>query len=669
MQATAIRLFPAGDNNTGRLVARAALYDFQSALISRTELATATAGAALTVLDLPLEHPAALSPGLYGVGLWFANQTYGGSSPVNLTLTYPATMRVMDSLVASESWSATNGSLPALLAPWQAWSWPEVWTWEEVAPLVKVVGLACSSALPAAPISLNASLYGLLDRVRQRANGRLPGLGAVILQLPSALTNLTGAAVPSRALCPFVPLAQAVSGVRRADAVTPEPLELTDRWQLSNYSSVLTAVLVHAAVEDGRLHLNQTVADVFPYLPLTTDSRPIDCGCQSTAGYFAQSDHACSARIHPSWLKVNVAHLLSHMSGLYQLDLNVRRVFLNYSRSLELRGQPEKCTGYSLESRRYVLSQLLRLQIPNPPPGPSETPNEEGMGATATNPFILGCLLEEVHGREWESLATELLTTLQADTAGFGPVIPAQAVPLTEYADEPYGHMYTQPGATRVLSSTTEDVLAAFAPAGRLVASLIDWARMAACQLQEGRNLTDFPPPQQSSSSSRPPYLLSAATWQSIHERVFFPDGWMWLQSSFTPSTLERWDGTHVGFQLAENARTEWWSSASRLRTHADPPFAILLSNNAGHPSATNARTMDDELDWRNREAVQAAEQVSRMSPTDLVPMLAAVTLPTHRPLSHAHLSLCCSVLLRCRYIWSGGGSVWRRARQCRRRR
>ena len=600
MQAVSVRFFPDGARNTGELTVRAALYDWNSALLAQTELRTLTAGAELVQAELRFARGLELTPGRYGVGLWFAPRPASGADwGVNLTVTVPATM-YSRSVGASEAFDRSNGSFPGLLAPFVKWNWLNT----ECAALVQLVGLACATALPAAPISLNESLVALLENLRTSAGGRPPGMGAGVLQLPlplsSPLSRLSGSTAPDDAVCPFTLAAVAVSGVRRADAVQPEPVQVTDRWQLSNYSFALTAVMAHQAVEERLLRLDTTVADVLPYLPRTADTAGGmrgDCGCGSSQGYFAQSQYACGARIHPSWQNVTVAHLLTQMSGLVTLTVTISGQ-LPELRAMEARGGAENCTGYSVPSRRYLLSKLLALPITLPPRSPALP--ADTLGASAINGLVLGCMLEELHGREWELLASAILQRLKMDTAGFGPLSPA--VPLNESAPDVYGHWF---GSSARLVSTAQDVPAAWAPGSSLHASIADWARLVACQLQEGRDMSaaGFPAP---TTGPAPPYLLTADTWQSIHRREFYPDDWLWEPQSFTLSSLQSWNSTAYPAHLDEQSRTFWWSSASRVVAHADPPYALLVTANWGQ--MIGFRPGDYEVDNRAKEAVQALQ-------------------------------------------------------------
>ena len=437
MLASSIRLFPT--NNTGPLTVRAALYDYQSLLLVQTELVTVTSGPTLTQIDLKLVRDLVLTPGRYGVGVWFAPRPGAGASwGVNLTFTTPSSMYYR-SVPTSESFDRTNGSFPVLLAPWNKWGWRTV----PLASLVHVVGLACATHLPAEPISLNASLFNVLEQLRAKAGGRPPGMGAGLIHLPTPLSNLTNSRVADNAVCPFILAASAVSGVRRADALVPEPIQLTDRWQLTNYSFVVTAVLVHQAIELGMLKLTTTVGDVLPYLPRTTSATgglQGDCGCGSSQGYFAQSRYACGARIYPNWMNVTVAHLLTQVSSLVTLDSTMTRE-LSTLRDMERSGEAEECTGYAVPSRRYLITKLLALSVPRPPLSPDEpTPNGDYMGASSLNGLVLAVMLEEIYGREWERLASALFQRLHMDSAGFGPLSPA--VPLNQTADDVYGHSY-----------------------------------------------------------------------------------------------------------------------------------------------------------------------------------------------------------------------------------
>ena len=136
-------------------------------------------------------------------------------------------------------------------------------------------------------------------------------------------------------------------------------------------------------------------------------------------------------------------------------------------------------------------------------------------------------------------------------------------------------------------------------------ATIADWARLVACQLQEGRDLSSagFPPP---TTGPTPPYLLTADTWRSIHHRWFYGDEWEWEPASYTLSS-QSWTHTAIPTRLEEESRTMWWNSASRLMTRADPPFGITVTTNWGSTGGGD-RPGENELDDRNKEALQALE-------------------------------------------------------------
>jgi CubicO group peptidase (beta-lactamase class C family) len=288
-------------------------------------------------------------------------------------------------------------------------------------------------------------------------------------------------------------------------------------------------------LEAGRLQLNTTVMEIFPYLPLTGRPRLGACGCQAEQGYFARSPYACNTTFHPSWQNVTVVHLLTHSSGLEAINgqLEFNSVALD-ERALEASSQQESCSGYPLPSRRLHLQNLFQLAIPSPP-GSLDTPGSVGW-ADVTDFVVLGAVLEELHSEPWEAIIQrELFDPLGMSTAGFG--VPAAQVPLSRRAVQPYGHRNGDDG----LHSTDEDRAHAWAPASGVHASMADWARWTACHVFDDRDASAALSPSNSSDS---PGLLRASWWRFLHRPYVFA-GSPAVHVPYTPSALE---------QLASNA-------------------------------------------------------------------------------------------------------------------
>lgn len=212
----------------------------------------------------------------------------------------------------------------------------------------------------------------------------------------------------------------AVTGVRKrgtAAAVTP-----ADCWHLGSNTKAMTAYLLARLIEQQRLNYDATLATLLPDM---------------------------KDELHNGYRDTTLAELLRHRSGL-PANLGGLGGWFRISPTLPLRQQ-----------RAQVLQEVLRA-APEKPRGQFEYSN--------VGYVVAGHLAERVANSTWEDLLRrEMFEPLQMTTAGFGP-------PGNEaVVDQPWPH--TSDGQPRSPASRLADNPPVMGPAGRVHASLGDWAK------------------------------------------------------------------------------------------------------------------------------------------------------------------------------------------------
>ncbi|CAF3873209.1 unnamed protein product, partial [Rotaria sordida] len=582
--------------NNGSLTVRAALYNAASMIIAQTATITVSAvefsDAQPKPWTLPFDQPVNLTAGIgYSVAYWYANSSNNNAGYVALFGTMPANATW---IAPAADFSTVNGLFPSFLATFN------IFGTGTRAPFIQLIGLQCTNTVPATPIHLNETILSILQAIQRKYVG-VSAIGASIIQLPS-LESYTGAQPSPRVICPFIPVSTVVSGVRRADAVTPEAVTVNDKWHLGSETKSMTAILIHMLIEAGKLNLNTTVGEVFPYLPFSSISTPPSNSCACTnlsnaVGYFAESPYSCGLTIHTSWKYVTIAHLLTHASGLGALE-TIFNEFIVEEYAIEINGTKESCSNYSLPSRRYHLSVLLPMAIPSSPPS-IDVP--VAYSYSNNNFILLGLILEEIWHLPWESIIQrQLFDPLGMITAGFGS--PIEEVSLSSFATQPLGHFID---TANVIHSMDSDLPKVWAPAGTVHASLNDWAKFIACHLQEGRDLTSFGfAPMNSSflNSATLPYLLSTSIWKSIHTAYVFP-------SASTPNAQYSLsamgvDNDSLGLSLTHTGTNTIWFAYVVVYPQLVQPMALLITANVRNDNAVleaKAAIINAYLTWRQQ--------------------------------------------------------------------
>jgi CubicO group peptidase (beta-lactamase class C family) len=272
--------------------------------------------------------------------------------------------------------------------------------------LVSTLILNAATAFGASSITTNRS--GALEVIRKKHD--LPALAMVV--------------VKDGQICD-----RAAVGVRKSGDLTA--VTTNDVFHIGSCTKPMTATLAGMLIEEGKLHWDTTIADLFPEL---------------------------RGRMDKQYETVTVEQLLTHRGGVPAAPPTVA-----WKRAREHKGTPT-------QQRREFIDAVLS-QPPEATPGTKMIYSNQGYA-------IIGAALEKLTGTPWETLITErLFRPLRMDSAGFGPPGKAGAV------DEPWGH-------TRKLSSIMplqEDNPPAIAPAGRVHCSLDDLARFAIFHLERNR--------------------------------------------------------------------------------------------------------------------------------------------------------------------------------------
>jgi CubicO group peptidase (beta-lactamase class C family) len=219
-------------------------------------------------------------------------------------------------------------------------------------------------------------------------------------------------------------------GVRKLG--DPTLVTTNDIFHIGSCTKSMTATLAAMLIEEGKLHWNTTIADVFPEL---------------------------KGKMDKQYEAVTVEQLLQHRGGVPGKPPPEA-----WSRAWQEKGTP-------MEQRREFIEAVLALP-PEATPGTKMIYSNQGYA-------IVGAMLEKITGRDYETLITEkLFKPLHMDTAGFGP--PGTAGKL----DQPWGHV-KQFGITVPVQ---KDNPPAISPAGRVHCSLDDLARFAMFHLHPGTN-------------------------------------------------------------------------------------------------------------------------------------------------------------------------------------
>lgn len=302
-------------------------------------------------------------------------------------------------------------------------------------------------------------------------------------------------------------VAVGVDGVRMRGS--KERVTVSDRWHLGSCTKAMTATLCAILVEEGKLTWDRTLPEAFPDL-----AKSMDAG----------------------WKKATLAHLLSHRAGA-PADLDADGLW----------GRLWAHRGPAKDARRILLEGVLS----RPPVNPVGTRTLYSNAGVS----IAGAMAEVATGKAYEDLMVErLFKPLGMDSAGFGA--PGEPGRL----DQPRGH---RPDGTPVEPGPAADNPPAISPAGRVHASLADWAKFVAVHV--GRS---------------PRRLVKAETLARLHEKGA-PDsdhamGWVVTERPWGGGTVL----THSG------SNTMWFCT---VWIAPEKGFAVLATCNQGGDAAAKA--------------------------------------------------------------------------------
>jgi len=274
--------------------------------------------------------------------------------------------------------------------------------------LAAVTGLAIiAGADRATAQSADNEVVRLIEPIRQEH--RLPALGAAV--------------VTSRGV-----VVSGVTGTRKAG--TDVAATIDDQWHLGSDTKAMTAVIIAAFVERGRLTWETTLGDVFTEL---------------AAGF--PSDFRA----------ITVSQLLSHYAGL-PANLAWREIAQSAATLPEQR-----------------VNALKRAAATTPSSRPGAKFEYSNLG------FVLaGAIAERVGGKPWEELVREIVfTPLGMTNCGFGGLgTPGQI-------DQPWPH--TANGQPTSSNGPVIDNAAVLGPAGTVHCPIADWSKFIADQLRGAR--------------------------------------------------------------------------------------------------------------------------------------------------------------------------------------
>jgi CubicO group peptidase (beta-lactamase class C family) len=223
-----------------------------------------------------------------------------------------------------------------------------------------------------------------------------------------------------------------VTGVRKAGTTVPATVD--DLWHLGSDTKMMTALLAGSFVAEKKLAWDAKITPFFPDIAIPEANRDITLG-----------------------------QILSHHAGLIEnLDWNA----LSASGSL---------------TEQRLAAVRLALAKPAYAPGAFHYSN--------TDYVVAAAILEKISGKSWEDLIRErIFEPLGMKSAGFGPAGTEGQI------DQPWPHLET--GAPLPTNGPAADNPAIISPAGRVHASMTDWAKFLEDQLRGGGGRKALLPPE-----------------------------------------------------------------------------------------------------------------------------------------------------------------------------
>ncbi|GAA5482710.1 serine hydrolase domain-containing protein [Haloferula sargassicola] len=267
-------------------------------------------------------------------------------------------------------------------------------------------------------------------------------------------------------------LEQLATGVRKSG--DDAEARRDDPFHLGSCTKAMTATLAGILVDEGSIGWDTSIAEVFPKL---------------------------AKKMQPDYRAVTLDQLLHNRGGVPTEPPPDA-----WEEAWKERGSPRK--------QRLRFIEAVLAQPPAAPPGTRHVYSNSGFA-------IAGAMLEERADLPWEELITKkLFRPLGMTTAGFGP--PGKK----GKSDAPWGHERTADG----LVPRWSDNPPAIAPAGRVHASLADFARFALLHADGSK-------------------LLKPATLEHLHQPAEGGDyacGWRVLKRDWAGGTALTHNGSNT---------------------------------------------------------------------------------------------------------------------------
>ncbi len=291
-------------------------------------------------------------------------------------------------------------------------------------PLLLPLQLACNASFSGSPDPSRDPDF--VDAGQEQPNVDDISQSLESIRSGSNLPALTASVWRGRTL-----LAHGVAGVRKQGETTPATLN--DRWHLGSDTKAMTATLVGIYVDRGRLHFEDTLADLLPGLTIA-----------------------------PGYRGVTIEELLQHRGGA---PGEVPEDILN---------QMWNDGGDAGARERAIRALVARAP-------------EQSVGSfvySNAGYMIAGAALEHLTGASWEELMRQdLFEPLGMSSCAFGaPGSPSQV-------DQPWGHEVNGAGALVPMTpGLAADNPPSMGPAGTVHCSVDDWAKFFHVHLAGARH-------------------------------------------------------------------------------------------------------------------------------------------------------------------------------------
>ena len=310
-----------------------------------------------------------------------------------------------------------------------------------ITAFLAIIGVSLIVASFRAPAQAPATVQrvdSLLEAVRQKHN----------------LPALAGAIVTGKG-----PVAIGAVGVRKAG--TEVPVTVGDQWHLGSDTKAMTATMIAALVEQGKLTWETTIEETFPDI---------------------------AATLPPELRRATILHLLSHRAGL-PADTGWRALSLS---------------GSLVEQRQAALKSAASIKIESEP-GTTFAYSNWGY-------VIAAAMIEKIANAPWEELIAQyLFKPLEVKSAGFG------GLGTPGKTDQPWPH--GADGKPVFANGPTVDNPPVIGPAGAVHCSLSDWARFIADQLRGARGEHALLKPETYKKLHTPPFGGEYALGWIVTER------------------------------------------------------------------------------------------------------------------------------------------------------